>query len=215
MSSTTIAETGGMWSSFVNSVGIAQSGNVAFSARRSSDSIWEVVVSDGASTTTIGTGAEAGIQNSSLVNFPPVTNSDGWAAFRATDVEFDATALWVGDGENLVKLIEFDQMIETDLGMLPFGFDFGGTTGRQVTNGVVDINDAGQVAFSAFLRNGTIGVFVATPVMGCAADLTGEGDLNFLDISLLLSDRPDFNGDGGFNFLDISAYLAAFGAGCP
>ncbi|MFK7760493.1 MAG: FG-GAP repeat domain-containing protein [Phycisphaerales bacterium] len=49
----------------------------------------------------------------------------------------------------------------------------------------------------------------------CAADLNGDGDLNFLDISMLLSDQPDFNGDGGFNFLDISAYLAAFGAGCP
>ncbi len=221
LSSTTIAETGGMWSSFVNSVGIAQSGDVAFSARRTADSIWEVLVSDGTTTTTIASGDDETIDNSSLVNFPPVANSDRWVAFRATDTTFDSTALWVGDGNNLAKLIEYDQMIETDLGMLPLGFDFGGLTGKQVTNGVVDINDNGQVAFAAFLRNGTIGVFVATPVMGCAPDLTGEGDLNFLDVSAFLAAYgnqdpiADFEADGNFNFLDVSAFLKAFGAGCP
>ena len=218
---TTVAETGAMWNSFVNSTAIAQNGDVAFSARRTSGSIWEVNRWDGASVTMIADGTDEGIQNGSFANFPPVLNSSGWVAFRASDTEFDSTAIWVGDGENLVKLIEFDQEIMTDLGMLPLGFDFGGLTGKQVTSGVVDINDAGQVAFSAFLRNGTIGVFVATPVMGCAADLTGEGDLNFLDVSAFLSafgnqdPSADFEADGNFNFLDVSAFLAAFGKGCP
>jgi len=49
----------------------------------------------------------------------------------------------------------------------------------------------------------------------CAADLTGDGALNFLDISEFLSSQLDFDGDGSFNFLDISAYLQAYGAGCP
>jgi hypothetical protein len=55
----------------------------------------------------------------------------------------------------------------------------------------------------------------------CPADLTGEGDLNFLDVSAFLaafaaSDPiADFNDDGSFNFLDVSAYLIAFGEGCP
>jgi hypothetical protein len=55
----------------------------------------------------------------------------------------------------------------------------------------------------------------------CAADLTGEGDLNFLDISeflmLYANEDPavDFEPDGNFNFLDVSAYLAAFAQGCP
>ncbi|MFK7758407.1 MAG: GC-type dockerin domain-anchored protein [Phycisphaerales bacterium] len=54
----------------------------------------------------------------------------------------------------------------------------------------------------------------------CPADLTGEGDLNFLDVSAFLaafgSQDPaaDFAGDGNFNFLDVSAFLAAFAAGC-
>jgi len=55
----------------------------------------------------------------------------------------------------------------------------------------------------------------------CPADLTGDGSLNFLDVSAFLSafgsGNPiaDFEPDGSFNFLDVSAFLAAFGAGCP
>ncbi|MFK7758403.1 MAG: GC-type dockerin domain-anchored protein [Phycisphaerales bacterium] len=55
----------------------------------------------------------------------------------------------------------------------------------------------------------------------CLADLTGEGDLNFLDVSAFLSaygamdPSADFETDGSFNFLDVSAFLAAFAAGCP
>jgi len=56
---------------------------------------------------------------------------------------------------------------------------------------------------------------------GCLADLTGDGELNFFDISTFLnafaaSDPiADFTDDGTFNFFDVSAYLKAFGAGCP
>lgn len=55
----------------------------------------------------------------------------------------------------------------------------------------------------------------------CPADLTGEGSLNFLDVSAFLSafgnqdPIADFEQDGSYNFLDVSAFLAAFGAGCP
>jgi len=55
----------------------------------------------------------------------------------------------------------------------------------------------------------------------CVADFTGEGDLNFLDVSAFLSafgnqdPAADLTGEGDFNFLDVSAFLAAFGAGCP
>jgi len=55
----------------------------------------------------------------------------------------------------------------------------------------------------------------------CPADFTGEGDLNFLDVSAFLAAfgnqeaAADFEQDGNFNFLDVSAFLAAFGTGCP
>ena len=218
---TTVAETGGIWSSFVNSTAIAQSGDVAFSARRTSDSIWVVNHWDGTTTTPIADGTNSDIQNSSFVNFPPVVNSNGWVAFRASDIANDSTAIWVGDGDNLVKLIEYDQLIETDLGPLALGLNFGGLDGKQVTSGVIDINDQGQVAFSAFLRNGTIGVFVATPVESCLADLTGDGLLDFFDVSDFLDafgamkPAADFTGDGLYDFFDVSDFLDAFGAGCP
>lgn len=55
----------------------------------------------------------------------------------------------------------------------------------------------------------------------CAADLTSDGTLNFLDVSAFLQlfgatdPAADFTDDGQFNFLDVSAFLAAYGAGCP
>ncbi len=218
---TTVAETGPGWNAFVNSTAIAQNGDVAFTARQTANSMWVVNKWDGATTTPIVAGDDESIQNGSLTNFPPVINSNGWVAFRASDVANDATAIWVGDGTQLVKIIEYDQMIETDLGMLPLGFDFGGLDGKQVTSGVIDINDNGQIAFSAFLRNGTVGVFVATPVTGCQPDLNDDGVLDFFDISAFLTafsamdPVADFNDDGSYDFFDISAFLTAYSAGCP
>lgn len=55
----------------------------------------------------------------------------------------------------------------------------------------------------------------------CLADLTGDGVLNFFDVSAFLaafaaSDQvADFTGDGAFNFFDVSAFLSAFTSGCP
>lgn len=49
----------------------------------------------------------------------------------------------------------------------------------------------------------------------CPADLTGEGSLNFLDVSYFLTNSVNYNGDASFNFLDVSAFLQDFGAGCP
>lgn len=55
----------------------------------------------------------------------------------------------------------------------------------------------------------------------CSADLTGDGMLDFFDVSAFLTaynaqdDAADFNGDGNWDFFDVSAYLTAFNAGCP
>lgn len=55
----------------------------------------------------------------------------------------------------------------------------------------------------------------------CVADLTGDGVLNFFDVSAFLSafsasdPIADFDGNGAFNFFDVSAFLSAFSAGCP
>ena len=64
--------------------------------------------------------------------------------------------------------------------------------------------------------DGTLGASAA-----CAADLNGDGDLNFFDVSAFLSafttmnPIADFTNDGLFNFFDVSAFLSAFTQGCP
>lgn len=55
----------------------------------------------------------------------------------------------------------------------------------------------------------------------CPADFTGDGLLNFFDVSAFLGaygamdPSADLNGDGNWDFFDISAFLSAFAAGCP
>ena len=55
----------------------------------------------------------------------------------------------------------------------------------------------------------------------CAADLTGDGLLNFFDVDaflgLYLAQNPaaDLLADGVLNFFDVQAFLTAFGEGCP
>lgn len=78
---------------------------------------------------------------------------------------------------------------------------------------------------SAFLADGGSGMHIIyvtnTCVEQCPADLTGDGILNFFDVSVFLQafnnqlPDADFTGDGVFNFFDISLFLQAFNAGCP
>ncbi|MFG0313691.1 MAG: GC-type dockerin domain-anchored protein, partial [Phycisphaerales bacterium] len=55
----------------------------------------------------------------------------------------------------------------------------------------------------------------------CQADLTGDGVLDFFDVSAFLSaftamdPAADFDGNGVFDFFDVSAFLGAFSGGCP
>tara|TARA_R100001198_G_C5165225_1_gene168585 strand:- start:166 stop:840 length:675 start_codon:yes stop_codon:yes gene_type:complete len=57
--------------------------------------------------------------------------------------------------------------------------------------------------------------YYGVPSATCPADLTGDGELNFFDVSQLLTEQVDYNGDGLFNFFDVSAFLIDFKAGCP
>ncbi|HCT44061.1 MAG TPA: hypothetical protein DF699_02465, partial [Phycisphaerales bacterium] len=57
--------------------------------------------------------------------------------------------------------------------------------------------------------------------IACQPDLTGDGKLDFFDVSAFITafqtGQPDgdFNGDGEHNFFDLSAFIAAFTQGCP
>ena len=69
---------------------------------------------------------------------------------------------------------------------------------------------------------GRVGIYdISSCQQACPADLTGDGQLNFFDVSAFLAafaaqdPAADFTGDAQFNFFDVSAFLAAFAAGCP
>ena len=58
-------------------------------------------------------------------------------------------------------------------------------------------------------------------VIACEPDLTGDGRVDFFDVSAFLTafsnmdPVADWNNDGRWNFFDVSAFLGAFTAGCP
>jgi hypothetical protein len=81
---------------------------------------------------------------------------------------------------------------------------------------IVEGSEVGQVIFT-----GSATMIAVAELPSCPADITGDGQLNFLDVSAFLAafgvqdSVADMNMDGQYNFLDVSAYLAAFGNGCP
>lgn len=88
----------------------------------------------------------------------------------------------------------------------------------------VEASDAGN--YNVAMLNGCGGVFsdpVALTLTDiCDADLTGNGSLDFFDISAFIAayNTGDSSADlaepfGSLNFFDVAFYIAAFNAGCP
>jgi hypothetical protein len=101
-----------------------------------------------------------------------------------------------------------------DLPEIPFELP---TLGEE-TAGVLFTLSPQSIAFDASIAL-SISAMGSPPA--CQADLTGDGVLNFFDISAFLNAYntmdpiADFDGNGIFNFFDVSAFLNAFNAGCP
>lgn len=138
------------------------------------------------------------------------------------DELIDTTEWAVGaiNGEVLRNTLE-----DFDTNPLGNAVRWGTTFSFSFVSANVPVNKAMQIGFFA---PGDIGdpdsliVGVIAPQSGdCIADMDGDPQLNFFDISVFLSAyanmnlNADFNGDGQFNFFDVSAFLAAFAAGCP
>lgn len=110
----------------------------------------------------------------------------------------------------------------------------------EITWYTIDAGGTNNASGGNFTLSGTIGQPDAGPVMSggnfslaggfwpgvdngpdCPGDLTGDGMLNFFDVSAFLQAYnamdpiADFNNDGMFNFFDVSAFLQAYNAGCP
>lgn len=73
------------------------------------------------------------------------------------------------------------------------------------------LNDAGEVTDYFTITKGAV---------SCSADLSGDGLLNFFDISAFLiafaahEPEADLTSDGLWNFFDVSEFLEVFGEGC-
>lgn len=80
---------------------------------------------------------------------------------------------------------------------------------------------ASPIAYSAQDLAGFIPTLSLPGPPLCLADFTGDGNLNFFDVSAFLvafnAQDPiaDLSGDGSYNFFDVSAFLVAFNKGCP
>lgn len=151
---------------------------------------------------------------SAIIGTAPMAK-DPTALFIWTDTGFDEIH---GDLDDDDLVTESDtQIIEDSIALYDgTAFDADG-----VVDGDVEIVDYGP-NFDLRDLNGD-GIISEDDIIApeCPADLTGEGSLNFLDVSAFLSaysamdPAADFVVDGQFNFLDVSAFLNAFGMGCP
>jgi len=110
-------------------------------------------------------------------------------------------------GQQLFKLAASDAAAEDD---------FGRSVAISGTKAIV----GAPIDTVVFTVSGSAYVF-DTVVLPCPADMTGDGQLNFFDVSRFLfwfnlnHPNADFTGDGEFNFFDVSAFLLAFAEGCP
>ncbi len=70
-------------------------------------------------------------------------------------------------------------------------------------------------------RTNRVGSMILSLPSACAADLNGDGELDFFDVSLFLSGysssdlNVDFDNNGTLDFFDVSAFLSQYSQGCP
>jgi hypothetical protein len=210
------------FSGFDNSVSLTDTGYVAFTATRVIGGRG-VYLSNGSETIEIATVDHPEIN--SIEFFAPAANNNGLVAFRARDGQ-NRYAIFVGDGETLVRVIgQFDE-VPTDLGPGQIAqHDTSPTFG-----GGVAINDNGDIAFNAALTpvddtqvEWGSGVYIAYAEADedIPGDLNGDGVVDGSDLLILLSewgkckdpdDCPaDLNGDGTVDGSDLLILLSNWG----
>lgn len=132
------------FSAFDNSLAVNDHGQVAVMVRLAEGNVRAVYrVGDGEAVeiARVGAGPITEIQF-----FRPAINNDGLVAFRASDA--DGQAVYVGDGQDLVRVIGKGDVIQTDLGSAQLGQH----DSSPVFGGAPDINNHGDVVVSAGLH---------------------------------------------------------------
>lgn len=94
----------------------------------------------------------------------------------------------------------------------------------EILSRATGVNNDGDIVGWGRLRDGSVGAFLIegyAPPQPCPADLTGDGALDFFDVSAFLSafnaqdPVADFDRKDAWDFFDVSAFLSAYNAGCP
>lgn len=94
----------------------------------------------------------------------------------------------------------------------------------EILSRATGVNNHGDIVGWGRLLDGSVGAFLIegfAPPSECAADLNGDGTLDFFDVSAFLSafnaqdPIADFDRNDTWDFFDVSAFLSAYNAGCP
>jgi hypothetical protein len=108
-----------------------------------------VLRTDGATTTEIAEVDPTGTIRA-IEFFAPSINDAGWVAFRAQDE--NGQAIYVGDGETLVRVVGKGDVVETDLGTAQIGQHIDDPNAWPIFAGKPGINNRGDIAFVAGLH---------------------------------------------------------------
>lgn len=219
---------------FTDSFTINGTGTIRMTAPTNSDDA-QIIVNDPA-TGTLGSGQTL-IGDGRLVgnlNVDGIIDPDGpTRAFTADNLSLSSSSQMIVDlggpgvGEfDRIVLSGADVMnidgtitINVDSGYVPaFGDTWdiitGGTTTGTFSEVITASAPFGQV-YRVIYENNRVYV-----ILTCDADLSGDGGIDFFDVSAFLSFygaqdvRGDLNGDGQFNFFDVSLFLQLFSQGC-
>ena len=135
--------------------------------------------------------------------------SFGAGTLRVEDITGDGFAdILMSKAGDLVVLVNDGAGVFTD--------EFAYQTSMEPGYFLEDLDDDGVPDLRMFTDYGLMTtVYNGCERTPCPADLTGDFELDFFDVSALLTGSVDYNGDTSFDFFDISDFLQAFGAGCP
>ncbi|HZW09791.1 MAG TPA: choice-of-anchor tandem repeat NxxGxxAF-containing protein [Phycisphaerales bacterium] len=198
---TTVIDSGGPFVVFDDEPAINDAGQVASIVYSDDFTNQFVVVGDGTSEPVVvadTTGALVFINNAGI-------NNAGEVAYVATFEDFSSQGIFTGPDLAADRVIGTGDVLDgaTVTGLMMF---------RE------GLNDAGQIAFTAFMNDGRALVMVATPA--CAADFNGDGVVDTRDVLAFLNAwnaddaASDCNGDAVIDTRDVLCFLNLWNAGC-
>lgn len=172
-----------------------------------------------------GTSAQVILSNAELTgSVVKKIDSFGYFAFNTSfipDSDIDVLVSW--DASTGVPTFDRRFRIWQSLGPTLFEYDVNngphsGSFTISLTAGQLYWVDA---LYRSIHLNGEGTFSVSIPQTPCLADFTGDGELNFFDVSVFLTlftvedPAADLTNDGVWNFFDVSSFLNAFAQGCP